>query len=62
MTLTISLALLTGIIVFVLFRTGHLRFWPALAAALFGFALATTGIAPAINGGVNNVSGWLSGF
>ncbi|MCZ0204703.1 hypothetical protein OZK63_04655 [Streptomyces sp. UMAF16] len=60
MALTVSLVVLAGITVLVLLRTGYLRLWPALAAALFGFTLASTGIAPAITGAINSVAGMLS--
>ncbi|MET9847900.1 hypothetical protein [Streptomyces ossamyceticus] len=39
---------------------GYLRLWPALAAVLFGFTLASTGIAPAITSGITSVVGMLS--
>jgi len=58
--LTVSLVLLAGIIVLVLLRTGYLRLWPALAAALFGFTLASTGLAPAITSGIGSIAGMLS--
>ncbi|MEU9157972.1 hypothetical protein AB0N17_41335 [Streptomyces sp. NPDC051133] len=60
MALTVSLVVFAGIIVVVLLRTGYLRLWPALAAVLFGFTLASTGVAPAINSGISSVAGWIS--
>ncbi|MGI5532512.1 hypothetical protein ACQEVX_35625 [Streptomyces syringium] len=60
MALTVSLALFAGIIVLFLLRTGYLRLWPALAAALFGFTLASTGVAPTITSTINSVAGWIS--
>lgn len=62
MALTVSLVVFAGIIVLVLLRTGYLRLWPAFAAVLFGFTLASTGIAPAITGGISSVAGWISSF
>ncbi|GGL92176.1 hypothetical protein GCM10010129_39920 [Streptomyces fumigatiscleroticus] len=62
MELTISLALLTGIILVVLLNNGRLRFWPALVAALFGFTLAATALAPTINSGINGITGWFNNF
>ncbi|MFJ3176399.1 hypothetical protein ACIPJK_37330 [Streptomyces roseus] len=56
MALTISLAFFAGIIVVILVRTGNLRLWP-LAATLFGFSPASTGIAPAINGAISGIAG-----
>lgn len=60
MALTVSLVVFAGIIVVVLLRTGYLRLWPALAAVLFGFTLASTGVAPAINSAISSVAGWVS--
>ncbi|MFE2512644.1 hypothetical protein ACFXC9_30115, partial [Streptomyces naganishii] len=58
--LTVSLVVFAGIVVLILIRTGYLRIWPALAAALFGFTLASTGIAPAITSGISSIAGMLS--
>ncbi|MGK5549941.1 hypothetical protein ACSNOH_35300, partial [Streptomyces sp. URMC 127] len=58
--LTVSLVLLAGIAVLILLRTGYLRIWPALAAVLFGFTFASTGIAPTITSGISNIAGMLS--
>ncbi|MFE9770032.1 hypothetical protein ACFYPC_36830 [Streptomyces sp. NPDC005808] len=60
MALTVSLVVLAGIVVLILLRTGYLRLWPALAAVLFGFTLASTGIAPTITNGISNAAGWIS--
>ncbi|MFI6689104.1 hypothetical protein [Streptomyces sp. NPDC050485] len=60
MALTVSLVVLAGIAVLLLLRTGSLRIWPALAAVLFGFTLASTGIAPAVTGFISSVAGMLS--
>ncbi|MGK5628415.1 hypothetical protein [Streptomyces sp. URMC 123] len=60
MALTVSLVVLAGIAVLILLRTGYLRIWPALAAVLFGFTLASTGIAPAISGAISSVAVWIS--
>ncbi|QIB49502.1 hypothetical protein [Streptomyces aureoverticillatus] len=60
MAVSISLVLLTGVIVVVLWRSGYLRFWPTTAVALFGFSLASTGIAPAIRDAITSVTGWIS--
>ncbi|MEV1042987.1 hypothetical protein AB0J01_41465 [Streptomyces sp. NPDC050204] len=49
MAISISLILLLAIILFVLLRGGHLKAGPAIAAALFGFFLASSGIAPSLN-------------
>ncbi|MFE6946081.1 hypothetical protein [Streptomyces chartreusis] len=60
MALTVSLVVFAGIVVLILIRTGYLRIWPALAASLFGFTLASTGLAPAITNGISSLAGMLS--
>lgn len=60
MALTVSLVVFAGIVVVILLRTGYLRLWPGLAAVLFGFTLASTGVAPAITNAISSVAGWLS--
>ncbi|MEV5672823.1 hypothetical protein AB0L28_29125 [Streptomyces sp. NPDC052503] len=62
MALSISLVILLGIIVFVLVRTGYQRIMPGIAVCLFGFFLASTGIAPTITGAVSSLTGWISSF
>ncbi|WP_431983123.1 hypothetical protein [Streptomyces qinglanensis] len=62
MALSISAALLLGIIVFVLLRGGSLRLGAALACTLFGFTLAATGLAPVINNGLASLAGMISSF
>ncbi|MER5353433.1 hypothetical protein ABT093_24245 [Kitasatospora sp. NPDC002551] len=49
MAVTVSLAVLLGILTVVLHRVGYLRLWPSLTVAAFGFTLASTGAGPAIN-------------
>lgn len=60
MALSISLVLLLGIIVVILVRTGYQRIMPGIAVCLFGFFLASTGIAPTITSTVSSVTGWIS--
>lgn len=62
MALSISAAVLLGIIVFVLIRGGSVRVGSALACTLFGFTLAATGLAPAINSGLASFAGLISSF
>ncbi|MEU5255111.1 hypothetical protein [Streptomyces longwoodensis] len=52
MALSISAAVLLGIIVFVLLKGGYVRVGSMLACTLFGFTLAATGLAPVINSGL----------
>ncbi|MGY0466848.1 hypothetical protein ACW14Y_42315 [Kitasatospora sp. cg17-2] len=49
MAVTVSLAVLFGVITTVLYRGRAVGFWPALVLVLFGFTLASTGAGPAIN-------------
>jgi len=58
--LSISAAVLLGIIVAVLVKGGYVRVGSAVACILFGFTLAATGLAPAINSGIASVAGLLS--
>ncbi|MFI0596566.1 hypothetical protein [Streptomyces griseus] len=62
MALTVSLVVFAGTVVLVLLRTGYLRLWPAFAVVLFGFTLASSGIAPPISRGISSVAGWISSF
>ncbi|MEE1943055.1 hypothetical protein V1L54_27235 [Streptomyces sp. TRM 70361] len=60
MTLSISAAVLLGIIVAVLVKGGYVRIGSALACTLFGFTLAATGLAPAIHSGLASLAGLVS--
>ncbi|MBV1957259.1 hypothetical protein ACFT43_23125 [Streptomyces albidoflavus] len=62
MALSISLVVLLGILVVILVRTGYQRIMPGIAVCLFGFFLASTGIAPTITGAVSSLTGWISSF
>jgi hypothetical protein len=54
--LTISGVILLAVIVLLLLRNGYLRPLPTVAAVLLGFLLASTGIAPTIQSGLDGVS------
>ncbi|UNO42003.1 hypothetical protein [Streptomyces sp. MST-110588] len=56
MALSLSVVVLLGIILIVLLRGKSLKAWPAIVAILFGFFLASTGIAPSINRFLNSVA------
>ncbi|MGK5497548.1 hypothetical protein [Streptomyces sp. URMC 125] len=56
MILSVSAVVLFGILLFILLRNGALRAGGAIAAALFGFFLASTGIAPAIHGALDGIT------
>nr|WP_202457163.1 MULTISPECIES: hypothetical protein [unclassified Streptomyces] len=51
-----SVVLLLAIILVVLIRGGSLKAGPAIVAVLFGFFLASTGMAPSINRFLNEVA------
>ncbi|MEH0450304.1 hypothetical protein QA811_44035 [Streptomyces sp. B21-102] len=60
MALSVSAAVLLGIIVFVLLKGGYVRVGSMLACTLFGFTLAATGLAPVINSGLVSLAGLIS--
>ncbi|MEU0744036.1 hypothetical protein [Streptomyces sp. NPDC006134] len=49
MAISLSVVLLLAIIMVVLMRGGSLKAGPAIVAVLFGFFLASSGMAPSIN-------------
>ena len=61
MAVTLSLVVVLGITVWVLHRYAGLKFLHAVACVLFGFCLATTGVAPVIRRAVASVIGLISG-
>ncbi|WP_335936330.1 hypothetical protein [Streptomyces sp. PTD5-9] len=48
MAISLSVVLMLAIILVVMIRGGSIKAGPALVAALFGFFLASTGMAPTI--------------
>lgn len=48
MAISLSVVLLLAIVLVVMIRGGSIKAGPAVVAALFGFFLASTGIAPTI--------------
>ncbi|MET8505462.1 hypothetical protein ABZV60_12485 [Streptomyces sp. NPDC004787] len=60
MVITISLALLFGIVLVILLRTRHLSYGSAFVAAMFGFTLASTGASALITNLISAVLGALS--
>lgn len=60
MILSLSAAVLLGVLVAILVRAGRLATFDAALCALFGFFLTSTGLAPAINDLVNGLAGVLS--
>lgn len=62
MIISISLVLLLLVFVWLLLRTGRLNFGHALLCALFGFALASSSIAPYITSAVHGLTSFVSGI
>ncbi|MET8943838.1 MULTISPECIES: hypothetical protein [unclassified Streptomyces] len=62
MILSISGVFLLGVIVFLFFRKDGLKGSHACTSALFGFYLASTGIAPSIKAGGESLAGLLGGI
>ncbi|MER5882225.1 hypothetical protein ABT160_00170 [Streptomyces sp. NPDC001941] len=56
MAVSLSVVLLLAIIMVVLIRGGSLKAGPAVVAALFGFFLASTGMAPSIQRFMNSIA------
>lgn len=56
MAISLSVVLLLAIILVVLIRGGSLKGGPAIVAVLFGFFLASTGMAPSINRFLNELA------
>jgi len=57
---TVSAALLFGVVLFFLLRSRALGAGSALIAVLFGFYLASTGIAPTVNHTISALLGTLA--
>ncbi|MEU4729638.1 hypothetical protein [Streptomyces sp. NPDC023588] len=62
MALSVSVTVLLCIIVVVLIKGGHVRIGSALVCTLFGFTLAATGLAPAINSALASLAGLAAGL
>lgn len=60
MAISLSLAVLLGVVV--LLKQGYVHVGSALACSLFGFTLASTGLAPVISGGLASRTGFISGI
>lgn len=60
MSLTISAVFVFGLATWICWRTFGMRTSHALCAGLFGFFLASSGLAPAIRSIVANVFAWMS--
>ncbi|MGW0210515.1 hypothetical protein ACWDZ8_33645 [Streptomyces sp. NPDC003233] len=60
MAISLSVVLLLAIILVVLLRGGNLKAGPAIVAVLFGFFLASTGMAPSIDRFLNSIADSIS--
>ncbi|MBR7673543.1 hypothetical protein [Streptomyces daliensis] len=56
MAISLSVVVLLLVILIVLIRGGSLKAGPAVVAVLFGFFLASTGMAPSINRFMNSLA------
>ncbi|AGK77147.1 hypothetical protein ACFV2I_32015 [Streptomyces microflavus] len=56
MAISLSMVLLFAVVLVVLIRGGSIKPGPALVAVLFGFFLASTGMAPSINRFMNSIA------
>ncbi|MFI0896845.1 hypothetical protein [Streptomyces sp. NPDC020983] len=56
MVISLSAALLLAVVLFVMIRSKTIKVGPAIVAALFGFFLASTDMAPDINRFLNSVA------
>lgn len=60
MVISASAVLILAIVLFVMVRAKQLKVGPALVAALFGFFLASTNMAPDVNRFLNSVADTIS--
>jgi len=56
MAISLSVVVLLAVILVVMVRGGSIKGGPALVAVLFGFFLASTGMAPSINRFMNSLA------
>ncbi|MFE3328434.1 hypothetical protein [Streptomyces sp. NPDC059176] len=56
MAISLSVVLLLAIILVVMIRGGSIKAGPAIVAALFGFFLASSGMAPSISKFLNSIA------
>jgi hypothetical protein len=58
--ISLSVVLMLAIILVVLIRSGSIKAGPAVVAVLFGFFLASTGMAPSIQRFMNSIAETIS--
>ncbi|MBB4892442.1 flagellar biosynthesis protein FliQ [Streptomyces olivoverticillatus] len=56
MAISLSVVLLLAIILVVMIRSNNIKAGPAIVAILFGFFLASTGMAPSIQRFLNSIA------
>ncbi|MFE7813414.1 hypothetical protein ACFU5P_15905 [Streptomyces sp. NPDC057433] len=56
MAISLSVVVLLAVVLVVLIRGGSIKAGPAIVAILFGFFLASTGMAPSINRFMNSLA------
>lgn len=62
MILSLSIVLLLGVLVYLLWRHAGLSTWHASVCTLFGFYLASTSLAPYIRDSAGAIGRWLAGI
>lgn len=62
MIVSLSVVVLLGVLVYVLWRYQQLRLWHAVICALFGFYLASTSAAPYVRDGMRALIDLVSGI
>ncbi|AGI90652.1 hypothetical protein KQH42_21240 [Streptomyces sp. CHA1] len=62
MAISLSVVVLLAIVMVVLIRGGSLKAGPAVVAILFGFFLASSGMAPAIQRVLDSIAQTVSGI
>ena len=60
MAISLSVVVLLAIVLIVMMRAGSVKAGPAIVAILFGFFLASTGVAPSINHFLNTLADTIS--
>ncbi|KNB49516.1 hypothetical protein [Streptomyces caatingaensis] len=62
MAISVSAVVLLAIILVVMIRGGKMKTGPAIVAALFGFFLASSGMAPSIHRFLNSIAQTINGI
>ncbi|UQI43676.1 hypothetical protein M1P56_04515 [Streptomyces sp. HU2014] len=62
MAISLSVVLLLAIVLVVMIRAGNIKGGPAIVAILFGFFLASTGMAPSIQRFLNSLAETINGI